>query len=289
MSAPDDVRTLLERARAVFADRHAQALLDAQVLLAHVLDKDLAWLYAHPEYRPGEAQQRAFDALVTRRRDGEPVAHLTGRREFWSLPLAVDASTLVPRPDTELLVETALALGLPQAARVLDLGCGGGALALALASERPCWSITATERSADALALARRNAAALGLNTVDFVLGDWFAPLPTDARFDLIVSNPPYIASDDPHLAQGDLRFEPRSALVSGADGLDDIRAIIAGAPDHLQSGGWLWLEHGHDQAAAVGRLLEDAAYDCISHRRDLAAHVRCTGGRRGDNRGVYT
>lgn len=283
MSPTPDIRTLLERARTDLASRSDAPLLDAQVLLAHTLGRELSWLYAHPEYHPDTAQCNDFDNLVARRRDGEPVAHLTGRREFWSLPLAVDASTLVPRPETEHLVEAVLALELPNDAKVLDLGCGSGAIALALACERPMWMVTATDRSTMALNLARRNAETLDLAHIRFIAGCWYEPLPPDERFDLIVSNPPYIAATDPHLEQSDLRFEPRSALVSGEDGLDDIRIIIDGASAHLAPDGWLWLEHGYDQGEQVAELLQRAGYDCTSYRRDLAGHVRCTGGRGPD------
>ena len=283
MSPAPDIRALLERARADLAPTTDEPLLDAQVLLAHVIGRELSWLYAHPEHQPNAVQCEDFDGLVARRHDGEPVAHLTGQREFWSLKLAVDANTLVPRPETEHLVEAALALDLPGNAKVLDLGCGSGAIALALASERPAWAITATDRSTMALDVARRNAEALDLARIRFIEGDWYEPLSPGESFDLIISNPPYIAAADPHLERGDLRFEPRGALVSGEDGLDDIRIIIDGSAAHLAPRGWLWLEHGHDQGERVAELLQGAGYDRASHQRDLAGHVRCTGGRAPD------
>ena len=283
MSLRPNIRTLLERARTDLAPTTNEPLLDAQVLLAHVIGRELSWLYAHPEHQPNAVQCENFDGLVARRHNGEPIAHLTGQREFWSLKLAVNANTLVPRPETEHLVEAALALDLPGKAKVLDLGCGSGAIALALAIERPAWAITATDRSTMALDVARRNAEALGLARIRFIEGDWYKPFSPRESFDLIISNPPYIAADDPHLERGDLRFEPRSALVSGEDGLNDIRIIIDGSTAHLAPGGWLWLEHGYNQGERVAELLQGAGYDPASHQHDLAGHVRCTGGRASD------
>ena len=278
-SPPPDIRALVERALTALASGSDAPLLDAQILLAHVLDHDRSWLYAHPDHRPNTVECAEFERLLKRRQSGEPVAHLTGRREFWSLPLRVDQNTLVPRPETEHLVEAALALDLPDDARVLDLGCGSGAIALALAKERPAWRITATDVSEQALGLASNNAQTLGLGDVRFAEGQWFDAVSPNELFDLIVSNPPYIANGDPHLEQGDLRFEPRSALVSGEDGLDDIRIIVAKAKTHLRPGGWLWLEHGYEQGGQVTDLLRQHGYDRPSHRRDLAGHLRCSGG----------
>src|SRR5690606_4258090 len=212
---------------------------------------------------------------------GEPVAYLTGRRGFWTLDLAVTPDTLIPRPETELLVEQALQrLGSEAEARVADLGTGSGAIALAIAAERPLARVAAVDRSAGALAVARANALAHGLEgRVEFLAGDWFAPL-QGRRFDLVVSNPPYIAEGDPHLARGDLRYEPAPALASGPDGLDAIRTIVAAAPRHLLPGGWLLLEHGFDQGAAVRGLLEARGFAEVATVPDLEGRDRVSLGR---------
>jgi len=261
----------------------ALAPIDAQVLLAHVLRRDRAWLAAHATDVVERVDADAFARLAARRRDGEPVAYLTGRREFWGLTLAVDPAVLIPRPETETLVECALAR-LPQDrdVRVLDLGTGSGAIALALAHERPRARIVATDVSEPALAIARANARKLGQHAIEFVHGAWFDGLPPNERFDAIVSNPPYVAAGDAHLEEGDVRFEPMSALVSGADGLDALRTIIASAGQYLVPGGALVVEHGYDQADAVKALLEDAAFTAIERRRDLCGILRVAAGVRG-------
>ncbi len=251
--------------------------LDVQVLLAHVLKQTRAYLYTWPERCLDDDQALAFEALLQRRASGEPVAYLTGRKEFWSLPLHVTPSTLIPRPDTELLVEIALELypgDIP--VRVADLGTGTCAIALALGSERPDWTVVATDREEGALQVAEQNRAALGLQNVTLLNSDWFASL-TGQTFDLIVSNPPYIEEQDVHLDQGDVRFEPRTALVSGADGLADLRSIIAGASEHLRPQGWLALEHGFQQAEAVRALLTESGFLEVQTRTDLAGLERVT------------
>lgn len=255
-----------------------QAMLEARVLLASVLSVARSRLDAHPEAQVAEEAVQRFAALIERRARGEPVAYLTGRREFWSLELRVTPEVLVPRPETELVVERALALAPAEAARVADLGTGSGAIALALARERPAWQIVATDVSAPALAIARDNAHALKLTGIEFRLGDWFAPLGAES-FDLILSNPPYVAADDPALRQ--LGHEPRLALTPGDDALRCLRALTRGAPPWLRAGGWLVLEHGADQAEQVRRELVAAGFAHVRSHRDLSAHERVTEGQR--------
>lgn len=250
------------------------ARLDAELLLAHVLGQSRSYLRTWPEHEPSAEQVAAFQALLARRRQGEPVAYLLGRQGFWSLQLEVAPHTLIPRPDTELLVETALELLPATPLAALDLGTGTGAIALALASERPAWRLTGVDRIDEAVALAERNRTALQLANAAFLPSQWFSAL-SGQRFALIVSNPPYIRSDDQHLSQGDVRFEPASALVAGRDGLTDLREIIAQAPDYLEHGGWLLLEHGYDQAAAVRELLLAHGFSQVESRRDLGGHER--------------
>lgn len=258
------------------------APIDAQVLLAFVLGRNRAWLIAHGNDVLDTADAGTFAALARRRRDGEPVAYLTGQREFFGLSLAVDSSVLIPRPETETLVECALRKLAPQQpSRVLDLGTGTGAIALAIAHERPHARVVAVDRSEAALAIARENARRLAL-TVEFVHGDWFYAVPAGDPYDLIASNPPYVAAGDPHLDEGDVRFEPVAALVAGTDGLDALRTIIAAAGSHLSRGGWLVVEHGHDQATAVRDLLARAGFSDLERHRDLSGIPRVAAGRWG-------
>lgn len=266
-----DIRTILRQASDVLGDR-----LEAELLLAHAVGVNRAWFFAHAEDVPDADGIRRFDALVRRRAAGEPIAYITGTRDFWSLTLEVTPATLIPRPETERLVELALER-LPAGGSVVDLGTGSGAIALAIAKERPDATVVAVDVSAAALDVARRNARRLGLERVEFVQGDWFAPL-NRRRFNLIVSNPPYIEADDHHLGEGDLRFEPASALASGADGLDDIRRIASGAGTHLLQGGAVLVEHGWNQGDAVRRILREAGLVDDFTARDLESRDRVSG-----------
>ncbi|MBB5864484.1 peptide chain release factor N(5)-glutamine methyltransferase [Xanthomonas sp. 3058] len=253
---------------------------DAEPLLLHALGRDRAWLFAHGRDPVVDSVAQAFEVLVQRRQAGEPVAYLTGKRGFWTLDLAVSTATLIPRADTEALVELALErIDHTPGRRVADLGTGSGAIALAIASERPQAQVVATDASAAALAVALHNAHSHQLHNVACRLGSWFAPLSGEC-FDLIASNPPYIAAHDPHLGEGDLRYEPASALASGPDGLDDIRLIVTDAPAHLLPGGWLLLEHGWDQGAAVAELLVARGFDAVATHQDLEQRDRVTVGR---------
>ncbi len=265
---------LLARGTALLRPHLESPSLDAGILLAFALGVPRVRLRSHPEELRSETDVLSFLALVERRARGEPLAYITGVREFWTLELRVTPDVLVPRPETELLVERALALCASDAASVVDLGTGSGAIAAALAAERPAWRMVAVDASAAALAVARDNARRLSLPNLTFELGDWFAGL-ADRRFDLIVSNPPYVDARDPALQA--LRYEPRQALTPGDDALADLRAIIGGAPDHLVSGGWLVLEHGATQAAAVAHELVARGFGSVRSHRDLGGHERVT------------
>ena len=275
----DSIRELLALARAQLAASPTPDL-DAEVLLQLCTDKDRAWLLANDRKTLEPAVQSRFWELVRRRRRGEPVAYLTGNREFWSLCLAVNNSVLVPRPETELLVERALVLIAADAKlRILDLGTGSGAIALAIAKERPRCSITAADCDASALELARANASALGVGNIQFKRSDWYQAI--NERFDLIVSNPPYVADGDPHLQQDELRFEPPHALQAGPDGLRDLKQIIAGAQQHLGPSGWCLLEHGPEQATSVATMLHEHGFKHVKNYQDLAGLPRMTEGQR--------
>jgi release factor glutamine methyltransferase len=255
--------------------------LEAELLLAHVLGSRRSRLKSHPEDAVDEAACGRFREMLGRRLSGEPLAYIVGSRDFWTLRLAVTPAVLVPRPETELLVERALALRPEPIARALDLGTGSGAIALALSSERPQWEVTATDVSADALAVARSNAASHSLSHVQFLAGSWFEPV-GERRFNLIVSNPPYIGAAEPELTALELSHEPRVALSPGADALESLRIIIRGAPAHLEHGGWLLLEHGSGQAADVARELVVRGFRHVRSHRDLAGHERMTEARWG-------
>lgn len=247
----------------------------AELLLGHALQRDRAWLFAHARDPLPATAIEALEQLLQRRVAGEPVAYLLGRRGFWTLDLEVGPDTLIPRPETELLVELALQrIATDVDRRVVDLGTGSGAIALAVASERPRAQLWASDASEGALAVARRNAASHGLQQVRFLHGSWWRPF-DDVRFDMVVSNPPYIANTDPHLQRGDLRHEPASALSSGVDGLDAIREIVGGAPRHLLAGGWLLLEHGWDQGEAIRALLRQAGFVNVETVQDLEMRDR--------------
>ena len=254
--------------------------LDVELLLGHVLGQTRAYLYTWPERKLNDDQVHAYKELLERRRGGEPIAYLTGLQDFWSLSLEVNTSTLIPRPETELLVETSLELIDLQDARVLDLGTGTGAVALALAKERPGWEVLAVDVVLEAVALAERNRCRHGLDNVSVMESNWFAGL-AGRRFDLIVSNPPYIEPDDPHLLQGDVRFEPRSALVAKNRGFSALETIASGASAYLKAGGWLLLEHGFDQAKTVRALLRASGFVEVASRRDNQGHERVSHGRK--------
>lgn len=252
--------------------------LDVELLLTRVLSKERVWLYTWPETELNESQQTEFERALSRRRQGEPIAHIIGEREFWSLSLTVNASTLIPRPDSERLVELALDLtDKAPSGRALDLGTGTGALALAFASERPDWAVTALDASTSAVELARHNARRLGLERVKCLHSDWYAALNMDDRYDLIMSNPPYIADSDPHLHRGDVRFEPRSALVAERHGLADIEHIVNLSPRHLLPGGWLLIEHGWEQGRAVRDLFAVRGFRAVRTEQDLNERDRVT------------
>lgn len=253
--------------------------LDAEVLLCHVLKVDRTWLYTWGDRTIDGFPRARFEALVAARAAGQPVAYLTGEREFWGLPLATSTDTLIPRPDTETLVEVLLELTVTDSGRLLDLGTGTGAIALAFASERPGWEVHGVDCVAPAVALAEANARRLGIGNARFRCSDWFAGLAGE-RFTLMASNPPYIDAQDPHLVQGDVRFEPHSALVADDAGLADLRHLIEQSANHLVPGGWLALEHGHTQGAAVRALLKAKGYVAVNSRRDLGGNERVTFGR---------
>ena len=271
------IRALLVEARQALANDDAQR--EAEILVAHASEQSRAWLFAHGDDEATDVLETKVRSLVAQRAAGVPIAHLIGKREFWSLPLDVNADVLIPRPETELLVELALRQ-IPQHEKVdiVDLGTGSGAIALAIAHERPISQVVAVDASEAALVVARRNAARLQLKNVEFVGSDWFSALP-DRRFHVIVANPPYIASADEHLSRGDLRFEPRMALVSGVDGLESIRRIVVDAAVHLHAGGWLMIEHGFDQGERVRRRFVEVGFDDVITYCDIEERERVTMG----------
>ncbi len=276
MPGAPTIREALDAAQQV-TDR-----IEARVLLREVLNQNDAYLLAHGDDTLSAEQAQQYVALVVRRVAGEPVAYITGRREFYGREFAVNPSVLIPRPETELLVELALQrLPAGASARVLDLGAGSGCIGITIAAERPQAQVTLVDASEDALEIARANAAQWAPSNTSVLHSDWYSAV-TAERYDVIVANPPYVAEGDAHLQQGDLRFEPRSALVSGVDGLNDLQRIIAQAPQHLRTGGWLLLEHGFDQAVACAWLLEAAGFEDVFNAPDLAGMPRVSGGKLG-------
>ncbi|MGQ7261687.1 peptide chain release factor N(5)-glutamine methyltransferase [Vreelandella sp. V005] len=275
---------LKQAAKRLQAAGSASPRVDAEVLMCHVLERDRTWLYTWGDKMCSAQEQARFDALIDARAEGKPVAYLTGEREFWGLRLATSSTTLIPRPDTETLVEIALSRVTRISGRLLDLGTGTGAIALAFASEQPGWQVVGVDVRQEAVELATRNAYALGIANARFLHSDWFGTLPSDGNaetfFNIIVSNPPYIAADDPHLDEGDVRFEPRSALVAKADGMADLLHLVATARRYLAASGWLLLEHGYTQAAKVRLALTSAGYQNVESVRDLGGHERVTLGR---------
>jgi release factor glutamine methyltransferase len=268
------IKELLLSATTHLASHSTSPRLDAEVLLSLTLAKPRSYLHAWPEQHPSAEQISAYEQLVKRRSNGEPIAHLTGEREFWSLVLKVSPDTLIPRPETEQLVEQTLThIAAQQGMQVADLGTGSGAIALAIAHERPNCGITAVDSSASALKIAKANAARLNIGNIHFHHGDWLQGLP--ATFDIIVSNPPYIRPDDPHLQQGDLLYEPATALVATDNGMAAINRICHQAREHLKPGGWLLLEHGYDQRQAVIKRLQQEGYSDIQAFKDLSGNDR--------------
>ncbi len=273
------IRTAIQQAERELRDTSDSPRLDAELLLAHSLGETRTYLMTWPDQALDEQQLAGFRSLLARRQAGEPIAYITGEREFWSLPLSVSPEVLIPRADTELLVELALER-IPKDGElhIADLGTGSGAIALAIARERPRCHVVASDIAATALAVARFNAMQLGLSNIEYRLGSWLEAL-DEEMFDMILSNPPYIAENDPHLARGDVRYEPRHALSSGRDGLKDLRIIAKGARRHLREGGWLLVEHGYDQGEAVQRLMKKAGYSAVACHADLAGNDRVTVG----------
>lgn len=253
--------------------------LDAELLLLFVLNKPRSYLFAYPESKLDTEHQAQFQALLNQRQQGKPIAHLIGQREFWTLNLKVTPDTLIPRPETELLIEMVLELfpNQNQALKILDLGTGTGAIALSLASEYPQAHVTACDISKAALVVAQENAQQHKLKNVQFLQSNWFSTIDSSSSFDLIISNPPYIPKQDQHLQQGDVRFEPLSALASGEDGLDDIRMITQQARNYLKPQGWIMLEHGYDQGKQVPALLKECGFTAVTLKQDLTGNDRMT------------
>ena len=275
-----NIQQALQQASKQLTETSPSAILDTQVLLTHVLRCNTAHLAAWPEKTLSDAQLADFQKLVEKRRQGVPVAHLTGSREFWSLDFSVDNSTLIPRPETETLVEYLLDnFGKRENLKLLDMGTGTGAIAISIAREKPGWEIVASDISEQALELARLNCSQHDTSNVTLIHSDWFQNIDAE-NFDIIISNPPYIASDDPHLSQGDVRFEPHSALSSGVTGMDDIEHICSQAKKHLLQNGWLMVEHGYNQKQLVAECFAKNGFSAIEQKQDLSGHTRMTAGK---------
>jgi len=273
-----DIKTALDTAKQYLTPITPTPLLDAEVLLASLLKVSRTFLYTHPEKIIPETVATCFATQIAQRAQHYPVAYLTGKRDFFSLELDVSPAVLIPRAETEHLIEIALSLLQKKQAHILELGTGSGAIALALAHENPQWELVAGDKSLEALIQAKNNAHKLNITNVTWVASDWFKAL-SPYPFDLIVSNPPYLSETDPYLTQGDLPHEPQQALISGADGLDALRHIIQESPHHLKKQGWLLLEHGFDQEKAVTHLLRQAGFTHIQCWKDYAGHARISGG----------
>jgi release factor glutamine methyltransferase len=281
-SSYSTIAEVLQWAYSQLAATSESAHIDAEALLLHCLNKNRSFLYTWPERQLTSDQFKAYSQMIDKRQKGTPVAHIIGEREFWSLPFIVDDSTLIPRPDTEILVETALNLSVRHNAKVLDLGTGTGAIALSLASERPKWRITAIDNVLEAVELAKANRGNLNLPDVEIIQSDWFSAV-EQRDFDLIVSNPPYIDEADEHLHLGDVRFEPQSALTAGNEGYADLFYIAAQAREYLLPGGYLLLEHGYEQAIKVRKKLIELGYKNVATVRDFGSNDRCTLGQWDD------
>jgi len=274
-----DIKTALRKAAMRLMKSSLTAQLDAEILLTHVIKKNRSFLYAHSEQILETTLYQKFEALILKRLEGIPIAHLTNEREFWSLPLYVTSDTLIPRPETELLIELTLSLlGKNSSCSVLELGTGTGAISLALAKEKPEWNILATDLSQAALRVAQKNAERHQTQNITFIQSNWFEMIP-QKTFNLIISNPPYLAEHDPHQHKGDLRYEPKQALVSGTDGLDDLKYIIQKSHHYLVSGGLVLLEHGYNQAEPIKNCFSDENYHRTQCWQDTAGLDRVSGG----------
>ena len=276
-----NIKQALQQASQNLAESSPSAKIDAQILLNHILQCNTAHLLAWPEKKLNEEQISSYQQLIQQRQQGLPVAYLTGLREFWSLNFSVNNSTLIPRPETETLIEFILdKFSNRKEIKLLDMGTGTGAIAITIATEKPGWNIFASELSADALNLARHNSNSHQTNNISFVQSNWFTNI-KQSDFDIIVSNPPYIANDDPHLLAGDVRFEPQSALSAGAAGMDDIEHLCRHAKKHLKKNAWLIIEHGYNQKRLVSDCFAKNGFTQIEQKQDLSGHIRMTAGKR--------